>query len=540
MHTRDTSPEIVEIRFDALSYLDRDRIAQAARGARPPAPLLAEHVPTGTLLLGRGFIAALPTVLLALLAVWGFGRPASSLGVQGLPFVVLYAAVAVAIVLVVVAAVQILAAPRALPFPPGKYLFPREFVDARGPVLRVVSLGLLNGAEIEGQGSGTVVCVYFAGGVVERIASPSRDQAERVVNYLLSRREGANAQWIAEPPGADEDLFASARALGRRLAVAEYERIQQRSGFLPALPLAMLAAIALAGAVLGAGLFFGRNLLSDERMFAVAREQNRSTVYRQYAENGVRHRDEAIALGDEAERREIVEAAYEAFQTALAARDAEELRKVLARNPDVPFAGDIREAIRSVYRDALDDYRRRAPADPNAVAFVEKLLDYMADIEPLASPVVLVSFKIPSETARDFVANHSLGEFEEQLVERLKGDFGGVFRPDLVRVESGLRYSGDADEVGSKFPILEVAYDLRKVTSGVYISQESGEQSFALHFTFDVTMRLPNGGASAKQHLDVPPPQHLSHSRYQTVYEAAAENAFRELGDRLDRFFFKV
>src|SRR5688572_7635185 len=119
-----------KVPFNALPADVRKRLVEVFTFQADPTPILADQSSLGWAMAGWGTVSALGAGLLALVAWWDFGELYGDFPIQGLPFVVVYAGGGFLVAWGLLRIVQRALVGRALPFPPGRYLLPVDFVDA--------------------------------------------------------------------------------------------------------------------------------------------------------------------------------------------------------------------------------------------------------------------------------------------------------------------------------------------------------------------------------------------------------------------------
>ncbi|WP_375768832.1 hypothetical protein NR798_45345 [Archangium gephyra] len=304
--------------FNALPRSTRERLVDST-GPRPGlAPVLATRSFIGGTVLPWAR-SAFPWAVLGLVCLfvlflsvtWGFGQPGDGL-VQPSALVPLYSG---ASFLAVASGVGLVLRKRwngGLPFRPGLYLFPLDFVDARSRRLRILPLSELSDFNVahhrepNGVYSHSLLTLWFQDGSTERLTVRGEARAEAQLSGF-QRVRAAIARAVAQQ-GVDSfranDLFYEVR-----LQPGGFESLQGQS---PAVvdggpcvhPLpgrfqryGGLALALVAGVVLGPGLWHVRNVRSDNAAFAAARTDGSASALHTYALTGWRHVDEARALG---------------------------------------------------------------------------------------------------------------------------------------------------------------------------------------------------------------------------------------------------
>ena len=286
----------------------QDRFVEAASGSVPPAPIAFRAArPAGRVLAWWGACLLATLGAVALLG-WGFGDLHSERALLDTPWAVIEGVV---IAFAVFAAFRALALDHArdsLPYRAGAYVFPIGVVDAQTEVVRIYRFPELTDVGRRGQR----VTLTFEGARFEfETADPAL--AEQLVHLVDQNRQRVSGAF--GPPSSRElaglDPLADT-GFKSPFTPSEPRRRQSprwlRFGWLTAL---------LAGALLGPLAWKGRNLLSEERLYAAARSQATTEAYRTYLARGGARAEVADVLLPQAELQEAIAknsiAALEAF-----------------------------------------------------------------------------------------------------------------------------------------------------------------------------------------------------------------------------------
>lgn len=195
--------------FNALPKSVRERFLGGIDGTVPPRPLLAVESPYKGALFGWSCL-----VLLGVVTVYGMLVSGYGVRVQGPEAIVGYLAgfgFAIAGVLAIVRRVRL---QRALPWKPGRYLFPMDCIDARTSNLRLIPMNSLidfRGVHHHTNGgyTGTHLHFTFEGGLHEEFVVHGKQIAENVLTSL--RASQANIQRAAAERDIDT-IFAMNRS----------------------------------------------------------------------------------------------------------------------------------------------------------------------------------------------------------------------------------------------------------------------------------------------------------------------------------------
>src|SRR5207237_7618978 len=129
--------------FNALPRNTRERLVACITGTARPAPLLAAKSSYAGAIFGWIVLLMLSVGALLVGVLEDFGSLYGD-GIQGAGMIAVYVASLFFVVLSVLSLVRRIVLQKSLPFPPGRYLFPMDFVDARSARLRIVPTALLS------------------------------------------------------------------------------------------------------------------------------------------------------------------------------------------------------------------------------------------------------------------------------------------------------------------------------------------------------------------------------------------------------------
>jgi hypothetical protein len=333
--------------FFGLERSLQDRFVEAASGSVPPTPLAfhpARPQPIVFAWWGACVVALGASVGLLTL---GFGALDSSLALLGPAW---------ALVLAVLVALAVFAALRALsldhdrdslPYRAGVYVFPIGVVDAQTQVVRVHRFPELK----EVTQSQRNVSLLFDGGARFVLELPDQALAQQLVQLVEQHRQRVSG--VSGPPSSRELAALDPLAdTGFKSPFTPTERLFKRTprwlrfGWLEAL---------VAGALLGPLAWKGRNFVSEEHVYAAARNLDTTAGYRAYLARGGQRSDVQQVLLPRAELKEAVAQgsvpALEAFlerpgHESVAAEAKAELRKaLLAQLSQVAAKGSLTELV---------------------------------------------------------------------------------------------------------------------------------------------------------------------------------------------------
>lgn len=577
--------EILDIDFNKLPRATRERFVAITQNKAGPAPILEQRVG------GAGCAWAFLTILFGLgslgLVAVGFGKPytatqpAGALVAYTLGFFLFY--------LGVLGLVRGSLRKKALPYPPGVYVFAADTIVARDRNIKLLSARELTQVQPvhhhrNGAYTHTAFTLRYSDGTSQHFPVFGKPKAEAAMERL--RQEGAYAAEAMRRRDANMlypvDPLFEARA-------SHFQPSDDPNG-----PLAKslpgwskhIALIALGLAITLAPLTYGlRNLVSDE----VAYQRAESVYeYQAYLNHGWRHVDdvteeflpraqlkEAAQKPDVTERIKAIQeiakgklvpsvrakanehlkaALHAAFEKASTAGTVAALREF---QHDYPTAEDVPAAkarIHELFQKTLADFKPRA-SKPDSIPFVEALLDYMEknDSPPLEvrfrrhiGKTMALADKVLAREAGTEAASFAsaTSHFEPKdsatregaVVAAMQKGFAGVFPTDVVPLTLGEDL--DANDLSLPSPSKPTIFvDYTVGWSGsTYTDPKEGRHFVGIVFDFDVLMTVPASGKPLKLKLKVLPPQSFT-VRFDTFsnasFGAAIQDANQGPGDSL-------
>lgn len=387
------------IDFYNLERSLQDRFVEAAKGAVPPTPLaFAPARPRPRVLAWWAGCALSLLVALAILAI-GFGSLHSGSALLGVRW---------AVVLGVFFALSAFAALRALsldhdrdslPYRAGAYVFPIGVVDAQSEVVRVHRFPDLS----EVKRRERRVSLAFEGGVRFDFETADPALAEQLVQLVEQNRQRVSGH--GGPPSSRE--LAGLDPLADTGFKSPFTPSERRSKSSPRwLRFGWLEAL-VAGALLGPLAWYGRNFVSEERLYTAARSQGTAEAYRAYLARGGKRSDVSEVLLPQAELQQAISVgsvqALEQYmargthrhiqpqvQAALKKALQLELAGVAAKNsltelvafekaqkhPEL-ISDEVAEKKQELYRKAVLSFKEVAqPSTPGLIGFIGRLLFY--------------------------------------------------------------------------------------------------------------------------------------------------------------------
>lgn len=454
--------EAKRVDFNALPREVRERLIACMQHQSYPYPLLSSIPSQGAAIAGWFFLALIGASILLGALIAEFGRT-----LQPAPMILLYVLGIALIALSVLFLIRRVLLGSSLPYKPGRFLFPMDFVDASERMLRVVPMAMMvdfRGVHQHTNGvyTGTTLTFTFEGGVTESFVIQGKERAEEVLRQLGDTqrqiREAAQARdidtllrldpffevrvkdtWGVQAP-RDEDMQQPfAKGLGGLFGKG-----------------AILGVSAAAAAVLSVPMWHLRNIASDEAIFTDAKQQNREYAYEHYLLWGTRHTDEV--KNDLMPRAALKEAMEKGSVTAL--------RQFLRKYPSSVVEKDARDEVHKLFAKTLDEFREQASKDdPKLLPFMEKLLGYLEkndtsrvearfeapSTEALSKIDELLKTKVGGEIAGGGnvipVAPHFGDDVsiarEGEIVKNLQTGFAVVFPADVMELKDGPRIGPD-------------------------------------------------------------------------------------------------
>lgn len=296
----------------------------AFRAARPRAGVL-----------GWWAICLVATVgSIALLGV-GFGSLESSLALLGTPWAIL---LGVLVALAVFAALRALALDHdrdSLPYRAGAYVFPIGVVDAQTEVVRVYRFGELTDVTRRDK---RVTLRFESISFDFETADPAL--AEQLAAVVEQHRQRVSGDF--GPPSSRE--LAGLDPLADTGFKSPFTPTEPRRKSSPRwLRFGWIEAV-VAGALLGPLAWKGRNYLSEERLYAHARAQNKTSAYRAYLARGGAREDVREVLLPQAELAEAMS------QDSVSALEA-----FMARGPHPKIEPQVQAALKKALLKELAD-----------------------------------------------------------------------------------------------------------------------------------------------------------------------------------------
>jgi len=453
--------EAKHVDFNALPREVRERLIACMQHQSYPYPLIS-HVPSpGAAIAGWIFLALVGAVIVLGALFSGFGRDLQSPGMLAL-----YALGIGLGVLSILFLVRRVMLGSALPYKPGRFLFPMDFVDAQERMLRVIPMSSMvdfRGVHQHTNGvyTGTTLTFTFEGGVNESFVIQGKERAEEVLRQL-----GDSRRRIGEAVGSRDidtllrmDPFFEVRMkdLWNMQAPRDEDAQQPAAKHVGGLFAkgAIWGVSGAAAAVLAVPMWHMRNVASDEAMFSSAKRSDTEWEFKHYVDHGKRHVDEVKE--DLLPRAALREAKQKGTVSAL--------RAFMRSYPGSVVDKEAHDEEHALFVKTLEEFRDQASKeDARLLPFMEKLLAYLekndtARVEarfesPTNEALTQVDTLLaklgnePGDSRRmvpvaPYFAEKVSVARESEIVRGLEKGFGAVFPADVMAIKHGPRIGPD-------------------------------------------------------------------------------------------------
>ncbi|MCA9562103.1 MAG: hypothetical protein KC561_01380 [Myxococcales bacterium] len=535
------------VHFNAIPRPAREAFVRAVEQGQGPQVLHRQVISSRGSAIWRGFLVLIAGGALGVLAIADLGSLYNGLQDQG--FIAAYAACLFLVLAAIFGHIGASKRRAALPYTPGLYLFPGVVVDARKPTFKIMPMSSLKDFKgvhqhYNGVYSFTLLSFTFEGGKAS-FNVRGKDKANRLLVSIDHARATGAASSPAGNPFAGHGIDPLAMDGSAQLSGQPEEPWAHPFSFFAKRPktIALLLAIALAYPA-----WMVRNSLSDSAMLAKAREVGRSSSFEAYIWAGGREA-ESVSQND-------LPAAV--LAEAQNPPSASALREYLATYPEHSGVPEARARLQELYEEGAATFRASAANNPDAVAFIERLLTWLGQDE---QGVVAVRFGPPTQAYLQAIdarlagmgnvapiAPHfttsAVSERETLIAQHLEEAFDSILPNDLLTLEVGAPLS---ETGGTERPEIRVHYEVGD-SSVNYTLTGSTRQFVGIVITFDVEMFIPDGGAPLQFRFAVEPPDHFTVYETQsygdptdgTVYTVMANRAFDSLSTRLQYTFFAL
>jgi hypothetical protein len=559
----------VVLDFNQLPLATRERLIDGMNPMPLQAPIFSATTSTAGPVAGAGLLGLGALFFLYNLITRGFGEPelfpyAVQNGWDLLAYVIACFFLAAAALVIAFHVRQ----RKALPFTPGRYLFPLDYIDARSKQLVIRSLSdLIDLNAVHHHSNGlythTSFTFLFQGGDSEEFTIRNQRDAETQMRQLQRIRaefgkalEQQDLETIKR-----HDLFFDVRVRGGFEALQKNPSPSTEGGvFAGGMPrlleLRWVAALVLAVG-LGGVTWLTRNLLSDHYTFAAAKERKEERPFRYYLETGWLHVAEAKELGAQygfancesqgtegcwktflehwSESPRLQEVREQrlpraALKEASSKGTVSALRQFRKNYPQSVVDADAKELIHQLFAKALADFEQEASTKNRAlIPFVSKLL---AHLEATENPTVLMRFRrevsgslakadkllakagaeegrTMAEVSPHFADARTL-PLENTITEKLGVAFELIFPSDLLTLEKGAALSKEQGSTPETVPSLDIVYTVGW-SGESYSSRRDGDRRLfvGIEFDFAASMRVP-GEKPLQFSLTVKPPDQFA------------------------------
>jgi hypothetical protein len=548
------------VHFNALPLEVRATLSDSFNGSGKPAPILSSPQSLGWAIGGWGTLAACGLATVIFLFQWDLGRTYGDLLHQGWPFLLVYAGAFACVGLGIGMIAKAAFTARALPWPPGVYLYATGVIDARTAALGIHPMAdvlSINATHHHTNGVYTHTEIAFSfPGVAHSFTVRGQEAAEWTLQHLrTSSKAVANAARDGDiGPIVDHDPLFQARISDGWDALPAAAPIPREGLGASDLPMPVARAplaLAVLFAAVGVPVWVVRDLISDQSAWDYAAAEDTEDGWQSYVWNGGRHVDDAKQMA--------ADAAFRHAETVGA------VRRFLREYPEATQVPGAQAKLHALFGASRADFLTKAADDPEAVAFMGALLSWLeTHDEPVA-----VRFLPPTTTALDLVDQILAAEYgtdstyipiaphfaegvvssrQTQIVERLKTGFATVFPNDVLPLALGDALTS-IDDLPADRPVIAVAYDVGP-SAQVFVDDEAHKTYAGINVHFEVHMVAPGAAGPFEFGLDVEPPDHFSVTTTTwgdlpsmgpsdgEVYDQMAYNAYEALVDRTHDAFF--
>src|SRR5579862_1321593 len=555
---KDAAMNIREFDFNALPHAVRERFVAAIKSKdNADSPIIREVQGIAGLSVGLVLLLLLASSGDLGMLKRGFQEIGDTDAWQTVGQGIFYACVLAAVFYAALALWRRIQMRRAVPYMPGRYLFPLDLVDAQTRQLKMYPLEKLKSFNtVHHDRFGiprAAISLGFEDGSQQQLAIGSSEAARQGLAQWNTRREELRQASQAQDAAAFSrlDPFFAIRTANWTVASPAPEGEPLTARHLPkSLRWRALIAVGTAVIVAFASLFV-RNVMSDDALYKEALRVGTEPAYLDYLRAGRRHVDEIRAGLPRV-----------AFNDAKKIRSVTALRSVLQRYPKAGLQDDVKRELAAAYATALAKFRTQAAtSDPTLVPFMEQVLSALNEAgsstlqvrftRPSGDELRKVDLRIVQNAGKGReiapVANHfgsnSAGPRETRIVGELTRGFRAIFPSDVLSVAS-------VTAVNPQLPVMDVTYGI--VPSGTLYKLDEAERFFVgVKVHFDVRMSLPASTDDWRFNLDVLPPERFvinfklppgvlhGIAPDERVYVVMAERAFDELGLKLRTAFFR-
>jgi hypothetical protein len=541
--------------FNSLPQHIRERLVASFQKQGWPQPILSDTPSFGCAAFGWGF--------LALTAIFmGFGTLAADFGSRRheAGYIIAHGFAAALCIASILSIVRGKIQRSSLPFPPGRYMLPLDFIIATDKLLKVIPMSSMVNFQgvhqhTNGAYTGTTLTFTFEGNISESITVQGKHLAEQAMGMLRqSQEEVRNAAQARDATTLQRlDPLFEIRMNDAWNTLTPRAPHEISPPFAKALPTFLQTKVIWLGALvliplIGAPVWAIWNFVSDEAMFTKAKSLDSVYGYDRYLYTGTNHAEEV--------RTTFLPKA--AFKEAKIKGSVTAMRDVLKKYPGSIVENDAKAAIHGLFEKTRKDFHEQASTtDARLRPFMDKLID---NLEKTESNKVEVRFHSPSSATLAAVdtllkqkSGGPIGESkviavaphfsdsdciarESVIVTRLGEGFSAIFPADIMTLSNGQRIAEkDVEEplllgtaaktqkkpgakapaepekpkvnmAGITVPTIDIRY--RVGWAGDIYSESKGDRQFVgIVMQFHVSMVVPGDTQSFDFDLEVMPPE---------------------------------
>lgn len=519
-----------KVDFFQLPRHVQERFIATTTGIGVPSVLLlakpARRLPRTWTALGAAGLA-----LVIAFTLVGYGSLGHAHALLEVSYLAVFAAGFFAAVLAFLRALAWATAPQRLPYPVGVYLYPVGVVDATASSPRVHPLTDLKA--VTGSEPARALTLHFAGGKSFEFDAQTPAQASAIEQQIrhfqqeLAAAKGDPRELAALDPLTDSGVPTP--------LMPTDPLVRTSPGWVR---FSLLIAL-VSGALLGAGVWYLRNTMSERSMLAAAVKQNSVEGYRGYLTAGGQRAEVSELWLPRAElQRARAQGTVEAVEqfaarhsskklanevtAALRAALLEKLARAQKSGELKPLrmiatqharhdliADELAAAIRGAYQQALDRFVARSAKDAPAVhLFMQRLVRYAEQhgptvqvrflprldrsVELLDGRIRRGPFRNPEFLPAQFFDAKRLVLRHDELGERLVARLQKEFSPEILRFERGKDLPLDAKPTKVDVPTLTVVY-ATAFTGAVTVRKKRGV-CVPILVTYRPLFEIPNSG----------------------------------------------
>ncbi len=560
-------PSVRVVPFNAFPKIVRDRFVNVLGSRTSAVPVISVKSTFWWGLIGSVLLLIGSGIVSLFLFFVDYDRPFQSGAVQPWGVAVVYIAALFLFLLSILLIFRIVLRRRALPFPPGRYLFPLDVVDARTETLRLTPLADMADYKIvhhytNGVYSHSVLTMLFMDAPTETFQLRGEQLAMQSMERFFQLRER-----IREAAGRQD--YQSVAALDPFFEVRMNESWATLkptpggqftdgpiAGRVPRIGWLALGAF-LVTLLAGPALLGIHNLIIDELRFSELKRNPTVLNCRSALRDGNRHKDEILKM-----------LAPAALREAKRARTVTAFRGVVKEFPGTPEAAEAKTLIHGAFTDSMTRFRQLASSsDPKMMPFMEELVAYL---EQHDSPPIVVRFRRPLsadlEKADAFYQEKLKGKTfipitpnfsvkvsdarEAVIRNQLVRGFSTCFANDVLSFQAGPNVGEERlTPANLTTPVIEIVYEVSP-SDKTFVEEGTERVVVGIRIAFDMRLMIPRKSDDFSFGLIVEPPSRFS-VEYDSpgqatgqigaarIYEQMATRAFDQFSGKLRDVFFK-